>query len=103
MTTKLSYEEFFINAILKLRDTSKSRGIHSVFSGFNQAFRDYFGEDPIKKTQELLAQGKIEIKPVRKGVMIYLPGEAPKSSKPSDIIDIIIGPPRENNAGLVKK
>ena len=56
-----------------------SRGIHSVFSGFNQAFREYFGEDPIKITQELASRGKIELRPVKRGVMIYLPGEAPQS------------------------
>ncbi len=38
----LSHEEFVKRAIIKLRDISKSRGIHSVFSGFNQAFRIYF-------------------------------------------------------------
>lgn len=76
---KVNYEEFFKMAILKLRDTSKSHGIHSVFSGFNQAFREYFDQDPIKVTQELASEGKIVIRPVKRGVMIYLPGEAPRS------------------------
>ncbi len=48
MDQKLSYEDFFKKAILKLRNPAKSRGIHSVFSGFNDAFRKYFNEDPIK-------------------------------------------------------
>lgn len=78
-TKKLNYEEFFKTAILKLRDISKSRGIHTVFSGFNQAFREYFGEDPIKVSKDLATMGKIEIRPARRGVMIYLPGEGPKS------------------------
>jgi hypothetical protein len=45
MNVKLSYEEFFKLAILRLRNTSKSLGIHSVFTGFNQAFH---GEDAIE-------------------------------------------------------
>ena len=74
---RLSNEEFAKRAILRLRDVSKSRGIHSVFSGFNQAFRIYFGEDPVAAMKELEEIGVIEIRPVRRGVMLYLKGEAP--------------------------
>jgi len=100
---KLSYEDFFKMAILKLRDLSKSHGIHSVFSGFNQAFREYFGEDPIKVTQELVNNGKIEIRPVKRGVMIYLPGEAPKSraDQGRKTLSIILSTPTEEVKGLV--
>ena len=74
---KLTYEDFFKRAIKKLRDPTKSRGIHSVFSGFNQAFRDYYGEDPIDVTQTLFREGKIGLRPAKRGVMLYLPGEGP--------------------------
>jgi len=77
---KLTYEEFVRRAILRLRDLSKSRGIHAVYSGFNSAFREYFGQDPIELVKDLARQGKVEIVPRKGGVMIYLPGEAPKSS-----------------------
>jgi len=76
---KLGHEEFVTRAILNLRDISKSRGIHCVFSGFNAAFRQYFRDDPVDAVKQLAKDGKIEIRPVRKGVMIYLPGEAPAS------------------------
>jgi len=103
MIKKLNYEDFFKNAILKLRDLSKSRGIHSVFSGFNQAFREYFEEDPVKITQELVEQGKIKIRPVKRGVMIYLPGEAPRSR--ADIgkkaLSTILNEPSAQEKGLV--
>ena len=75
----LNHEDFFKQAIMALRDVTKSRGIHSVYSGFNDAFRQYFGENPIPITQELAKRGVIEIQPRKGGVMIYLPGEAPKS------------------------
>jgi len=105
MSIKLNYEEFFKMAILKLRNISKSRGIHSVFSGFNQAFREYFGEDPIKVTQELASEGKIEIRPVKKGVMIYLPGEAPKSRADlgKTALSKILNESPEYDKGLVEK
>lgn len=79
MADKLTHEDFFKKAILQLRDISHSAGIHSVFSGFNQAFRDYFNEDPIRVTQDLATKGIIEVRPVKRGVMLYLRGEAPES------------------------
>lgn len=83
---QLSNEEFTKRAILRLRDISKSHGIHSVFSGFNQAFRIYFGEDPVTAMKELEEIGAIEIRPVRRGVMLYLKGEAPAPRVQSDKI-----------------
>ena len=105
MTTKLNYEEFFEMAILKLRDTSKSSGIHSVYSGFNKAFREYFGYDPVKVSQELASEGKIEIRPVRGGVMIYLPGDAPKSRGElgKAALSRIFDEPHDHDKGLVEK
>jgi hypothetical protein len=102
---KYNHEEFFKMAILKLRNISKSHGIHSVFSGFNQAFRAYFGEDPVKVTQELANNGKIEIRPVKRGVMIYLPGEAPKSraNQGKEALEKILNEPTKEENGLVKE
>ncbi len=102
---KLSYEDFYKRSILKLRNVSKSSGIHCVFSGFNEAFREYYGEDPVKVTQELASKGKIEIRPVKRGVMIYLPGEAPKSR--ADVgrtaLSKILNEPSEHEQALVEK
>lgn len=79
MTKKLSHEEFVKQAILKLR-TDNFKGIHSVYSGFNEAFKQYFdGEDPIKITTSLAEEGKIVIRPTRGGVALYFPGEAPQT------------------------
>lgn len=102
---KLSYEDFFKKAILKLRDTAKSRGIHSVFSGSSQAFRDYFGEDPVAITQRLAETGEIQIRPVKRGVMIYLPGEAPQSRSElgKQALSRILGEPGHQHVDLVTK
>jgi hypothetical protein len=85
---KLTEEEFVIQAIKKLRK-DPYRGIHSVYSGFNEAFRKYFGTNPVEATTRLAAGGKIEPRPLKGGVMLYLPGEAPKRPTTDEIIQII--------------
>lgn len=82
---RLEKEEFVVKAIKKLR--GKYRGIHTVFSGLNEAFRQYFGEDPRPVTQEMAAKGIIEIRPVKGGVM-YLKGEAPRAG--DDVLQKIL-------------
>jgi len=77
---KLTKEEFVVDAIKKLRDTNRSQGIHSVYSGFNAAFKSYFGEEARPTTNEMATAGKIVVQPRKGGVMIYLPGESPAMS-----------------------
>lgn len=76
---ELTEEEFVHRAIKKLR--GKYKGIHSVYSGFNQAFRRYYGTNPIEVTQSLAKEGKISIRPVKGGVMLYLPEDTPNSAE----------------------
>jgi len=78
MSEKLSHEEFVRKAIVSLRKEGY-KGIHSVFSGFNDAFKQYFsGENPVEATNKLADAGKVVIRPVKGGVMLYLPEDAPK-------------------------
>jgi hypothetical protein len=78
MAEKLNHEEFIKKAIVSLRKEGY-KGIHTVYSGFNTAFKKYFdNEDPIKVTNQLAAEGKIVIRPVKGGVMLYLPEDAPQ-------------------------
>jgi hypothetical protein len=77
MSEKLSHEEFVRKAIVSLRKEGY-RGIHSVYSGFNEAFKKYYpGENPVEVTNGLAQEGKIIIRPVKGGVMFYLPEDAP--------------------------
>jgi hypothetical protein len=85
---RLTEEEFVIQAIKKLRK-DPYRGIHSVYSGFNEAFRKYFGANPVEATTRLAAEGKIETRPFKGGMMLYLAGEAPKRPTTDEIIQII--------------
>jgi hypothetical protein len=86
MTEKLSYEEFVKQAILKLR-TGDYKGIHTVYSGFNEAFRKYFdGANPIEITTQLAQEKKIVIRPVKGGVMLYLPEDVPQTNKAEQVL-----------------
>ena len=80
MEEKLSEYEFVVRAIKRLKKPPY-KGIHSVYSGFNQAFREYFQKDPIEATTRLAQEGKIVIRPVKGGVTLYLPEDAPSQSK----------------------
>jgi hypothetical protein len=87
---KLNEEEFITQAIRKLRK-DPYRGIHSVYSGFNEAFRKYFGTNPVEATSRLAKEGKIETRAFKGGVMLFLPGEAPQRSSAEEIIQLIGG------------
>lgn len=77
MSNRLSPLEFVSLAITRLR-TGNYKGIHTVYSGFNEAFKKYFdGADPVETTNKLSDEGAIQLRPVKRGVMLYLPGEAP--------------------------
>jgi hypothetical protein len=84
---KLTEEEFVRKAVKKLR--GKYKGIHTVYSGFNTAFKEYFGTNPIEATQRLVSEGKINIRPVKGGVMIYLPEDAPNPVE--NVLEKILG------------
>jgi hypothetical protein len=86
MSEKLSHEEFIKKAIVSLRKEGY-KGIHTVYSGFNNAFKRYFdGENPVEITNRLAKEGKIVLRPVKGGVMLYLPEEAPSGSQSADAI-----------------
>ena len=87
---KLTEEEFVTQAIRRLRK-DPYRGIHSVYSGFNEAFRKYFGTNPVESTSRLASEGKVEIRPFKGGTMLFLPGEAPKRPSTDEIIQLIQG------------
>jgi len=85
--SKLTEEEFIRKAVKKLR--GKYKGIHTVYSGFNSAFKEYFGTNPVEATQKLAREGKINIRPVKGGVLIYLPEDAPNTAE--NILNKILG------------
>jgi hypothetical protein len=90
MGKKLTEYEFVARAIKKLRNPPY-KGIHSVYSGFNQAFREYFNKDPVEMTTKLAKEGKIVTRPVRGGVVLYLPEDAPSAMDSKRVLQTIVG------------
>ncbi len=86
---KLTEDEFVLQAIKNLRK-EPYRGIHSVYSGFNEAFRKYFGTNPVEATSRLAGEGKIETRPFKGGAMLFFPGEAPKRPSADEIVQLIL-------------
>lgn len=83
---RLTEEQFTIRAIERLRKQGYA-GIHSVYSGFNDAFRIYFhSADPVVTTTRLAEQGKIDMRYAKGGAMLYKPGEAPKKDVSDDTL-----------------
>ena len=81
MSEPLNPEEFIRLAIVRLRNAN-FKGIHSVYSGFNDAFKKYFeNADPVKTTTEFAEAGRLVIRPAKNGVMLYLPGDAPQGDR----------------------
>jgi hypothetical protein len=68
-------------AIKTLRKVDgQSKGIHTVYSGFNGAFSMQYSlakEQVVVLTNTMRDKGDIDMRPVKGGVMIYLPGEKP--------------------------
>jgi hypothetical protein len=91
-TKKLTVEQFTLQAITNLRNPQKSNGIHVVYSGFNQAFREYFPKKDLKKElQRLVDAGKIVMVPRKGGPMIYLPDEGPADASAEGALRRILG------------
>lgn len=90
MGKKLTEYEFVARAIKKLRNPPY-KGIHSVYSGFNQAFREYFNNDPVEVTTKLAKEGKIVTRPVKGGVVLYLPEDAPSAQDSKRVLQTIVG------------
>lgn len=86
----LTPEEFVLRAIEKLKKPPY-RGIHTVYSGFNEAFREYFPLlNPVEFTNQMAKEGKIAIRPVKGGVMLYKAGDVQSTVSGKEALKKII-------------
>ena len=77
MAEKFGYEEFVRTAIVRLR-IKGLKGIHTLYSGFDRALKIYYeGADPLEVLNKLSQEGKIVMRPVKGGLMLYLPEDEP--------------------------
>lgn len=100
-TKKLAHRTFIERAIRTLRNEGYL-GVHVVYSGFNQAFREYYGEDPRPVVDQLVEEGFLVRQLARGGVIISLASEVaqrrslPKVRKSSEALEkILSGTPRQ--------
>ena len=80
---RVTEEEFVKQALKNLRKPPYT-GIHTRYSGFNEAFRKYFETDPVVATKRMVEQGIIATRPCKGGVMMYLPEDAPSATATVD-------------------
>lgn len=78
---KMTYREFVEQAIRSLRKPPY-KGIHVVYTGFNQAFKTYFDEEPRPIVDQLVAEGFVVVRPVRGGVTLFLASEYGEHADP---------------------
>ena len=97
MDKKLSEYEFVVKAIKKLR-RPPYKGIQSVYSSFNQAFREYFNKNPVEVTTKLANEGKIVMRTARGGVTLCLPEDARAAWTGKSVLEKILreGEPEES-------
>jgi ATP-dependent DNA helicase PIF1 len=65
-----SQEDFVLASIRRLRKKGY-KGIHVVYSGFNDEFRKKFNQDPVQFINDLEKKGVVRTHLVRGGVMLY--------------------------------
>ena len=99
MGKKLTEYEFVARAIKGLRKPPY-KGIHSVYSGFNQAFREYFNKDPVEATRKLVEEGKIATRPIKGGAILYLSEDTPSRTDSKSVLKTILGGNEEPDKGL---
>lgn len=86
MNKTLTVEEFVLLAIEKLPAEGKHT-IHTVYSGFNEAFREYFPDkDPIDEVKKLFEVGKISFRFCKGGAIIAKPGVIQMPKKAEDTL-----------------
>lgn len=60
--------------------TPEYKGVHTVFSGLNEALKSYGVTDPVAVTKAAAEAGKVVTRFARGGAILYLPEDAPESN-----------------------
>ena len=60
--------------------TPDYKGVHTVFSGLNEALKSYGIADPVAATKAAAEAGKVVTRFARGGAILYLPSDAPEGN-----------------------
>jgi hypothetical protein len=88
----MAHADFVVRAIKNLR-RPPFKGVHSVYGGINNAFMSNYGVDKaeaMRLISVVVASGVVDSRPVKGGVMLYLKGEMPESTR-GDVLGQILG------------
>lgn len=80
--SKMPYKDFVEKAIKALRKPPY-KGIHVVYTNFNDAFRQYYNEDPRPIIDKLVAEGFLVSRPAKGGAIITLVTDVDEDMKSS--------------------
>lgn len=86
---KMTHREFILAGIKGLRKPGYV-GIHVVYSGFNEAFRKYFKEEPREHVDKLVKEGVIVSRLVKGGVVISLAEDVRSQGTPENDPDLVM-------------
>ena len=81
--SKMTYKEFVECSIKALREPPY-KGIHVVYSNFNNAFRQYYDEDPRPIIDKMVEDGFLVSRPARGGAIIMLAVDTDEKMKKAD-------------------
>lgn len=78
--SKMDYKDFVTKAIKSLREPPY-KGIHVVYSNFNNAFRQYYDEDPRPIIDKMITEGFLVSRVTRGGAIIMLASDVDENAK----------------------
>ena len=83
--------EAFVRAAIQDSCDQGWLGCHTIYSGFDEAYRAYFGTDPDDVLAQMEKDGIIRIRDARNGVgkMLYLANNFVPKAKVQDLIERI--------------
>ena len=79
---KVSLKEF-VEKVIKAKRKAPYKGVHVVFSGFNEYFREYYGFDPRQYIDQLVEEGFLTKVVTKGGAIITLTSDLTEEEKAS--------------------
>lgn len=74
-------EQYVLAAITAHKKETGRAGLQPVWSGFNVRFKEKFPKiDPVELTKDMAEHHVIAIRPIKGGVLLFLPGDSTSSS-----------------------
>ena len=83
-------KKIFIERAIKKGRKEGYKGLHATYSGFNVAYKEYYGVDSIEDTKAFQKEGFLSIRPVKGGVLLYLASEVKGNGNSNKLLTDIL-------------